>query len=429
MSVINKIFVSIWLILLITVVNGQFISHSPYSKFGLGDISRTGFSHNRALGGIAVGLRSKNSINYLNPASYSSQDTISFIFDFGLSADFTKLESSDYKENTSNINMDHLAISFPVIRFWKTSLGITPFSKVGYNMIIEENEEESTAPHSILYDGKGGINQFYLGNSFLIGNRIAIGLNISYLFGTIEQLRTVRLTNYSYQAITYFNDKLNIGDFYLDYGLQMFSDINERSRITFGFTLSNKTEINAKYDSLVVREIFGYDVDTLKRVNYNDGNILFPGRIGAGFTYEYNNKLLIGFDYISQNWSKALFFEQNYALANSSSLRIGMEYTPISLTDIRKGKYWQRIRFRLGGHYTKTYLEVNGNQVINKGVSLGLGLPWKNEKNLFTNTYFNIAYELGQRGSLDNGLIKETYHLLSIDLNLYDFWFLKPKYD
>ncbi len=429
MSGISKLVTGIKLMLLFTLADGQFISHSPYSKFGLGDISRTGFSHNRAMGGISAGLRARNSINYLNPASYSSQDTISFIFDFGFSGDITKMESSDDKENTGNINMDHLAISFPVTRFWKTSLGITPFSKVGYKLIIEEDGNDSTAPYNILYEGKGGINQFYFGNSFLIGNRIAVGLNISYLFGTIEQLRTVRLTNSSYQAITYFNDKLNISDFYLDYGLQLFSDINETSRITLGFTLSNKTEINAKYDSLVIREIFGYDTDTLKSVNYSDGNILFPARIGAGFTYEYSDKLLIGFDYISQNWSKALFFDQSYALANSSSFRIGLEYVPIPVTDVRRGKYWQRIRFRLGGHYSKTYLQVNGNQIIDKGISMGLGLPWKNEKNLFTNTYFNISYELGQRGSLDNGLIKETYHLLSIDLNLYDFWFLKPKYD
>jgi hypothetical protein len=429
MSGINKILVGIWLMLPIIIVNGQFDSHSPYSRFGLGDISRTGFSHNRALGGISVGLRSKNSINYLNPASYSSQDTISFIFDFGLSANFTELESSEYKEQTSNINMDHLAISFPVSRFWKTSLGITPFSKVRYNMIIEENQDESTSQYSILYDGSGGINQFYFGNSVLIGNHVALGLNISYLFGTIEQLRTVRLTNQSYQAVTYFNDKLNLGDFYLDYGLQLFSDINERSKVTLGFTLSSKTKINAKYDSLVIREIFGYALDTLKYVNYSDGNILFPGRIGAGFTYEYNNKLLIGFDYISQNWSKALFFDRNYELENSSSLRFGMQYIPISLTDIRKGKYWQRIKYRLGGYYNRSYIKINGNQIIDRGVSIGLGLPWKNEKNLYTNTYFNIAYKLGQRGSVDNGLIKETYHLLSIDLNLYDFWFLKPKYD
>ncbi|UCH14526.1 MAG: hypothetical protein JSV22_00820, partial [Bacteroidales bacterium] len=294
---------------------------------------------------------------------------------------------------------------------------------------IEEDSDESPANYNILYDGSGGINQFYFGNSVVLGKHVALGLNLSYMFGTIEQLRTVRLTDHSYQAITYFNDKINVSDFCLDYGLQLFSDIDDRNKVTLGFTFSNKTKINAGYDSLVTREIYGYVIDTLKYINNNDGNILFPRRIGMGFTYEHNNKLLIGFDYINQNWSKALFFDRNYSLANSSSFRFGMEYTPISLADIRKGKYWQRIKFRLGGHYTKSYLEVNGHQIIDNGISIGLGLPWKNEKNLYTSTYFNIAYELGQRGSLDNGLIKEVYHFISIDLNLYDFWFLKPKYD
>jgi len=425
----NKIILSGTLMLLISVVNAQFTSHSPYSKFGIGDIARTGFSQNRALGGIAVGLRSKNSINYLNPASYSSQDTISFIFDIGISSDFTKIESSDASEKTTNINVDHLAISFPVTKYWKTSIGIVPFSKVGYNLIIEGEEDESLVQYSILYNGEGGINQFYFGNSVVIGKHIALGLNLSYLFGTIEQLRTVKLTNYSYQAITYFDDKLNIGDFIMDYGIQLFTDINEKSKITLGFTLNNKTKINTRYDSLVVREIFGYELDTLKYVNFGDGNILFPQRIGAGVTYEYNNKLLVGIDYISQDWSKALFFDRDYALANSSSIRVGIEYMPVPFTDTRKGKYWQRIKFRLGGHYTKSYVLVDGNQVIDSGISMGMGLPWKNEKKLFTNTYFNITYELGQRGSIANGLIKETYHMLTIDLNLYDFWFLQPKYD
>ncbi len=417
------------LMFLISAAEGQFISHSPYSKFGIGDIQRTGFGQNRALGGIAVGLREKNSINYLNPASYSSQDTISFVFDFGINGDFRTIKSSDASEKTTYINIDHLAISFPVTRFWKTSIGIVPFSKVGYNLIIEEGEDESAEQYSILYNGEGGISQFYFGNSVLIGKHLAAGLNLSYLFGTIEQIRTVKLTNQSYQAITYFDDQLNIGDFNLDYGIQLFTDINEKNRITMGFTLNTKTRINTGYDSLVVREIFGFELDTLKYVNDGDGNILFPQRFGAGMTYKYDNKLLLGIDYILQDWSKALFFDHDYALAKSSSLRFGIEYVPIPLTDTRKGKYWQRIKFRMGGHYTKSYVQVDGEQVNNYGISMGVGLPWKNEKKLFTNTYFNISYELGQRGTTDNGLLKEIYHIITIDLNLYDFWFLQPKYD
>jgi hypothetical protein len=424
-----KIFICSMLMLFISMANAQFISHSPYSKFGIGDITSTGFGQSRALGGIAVGLRNKNSINYLNPASYSSQDTISFVFDFGINGDFTTINSSDASEKTSTINVDHLAISFPVTRFWKTSIGIVPYSNVGYNLIIEEGEDESAGQYSILYNGKGGINQFYFGNSVLIGKHIAAGLNLSYLFGTIEQIRTVRLTNQTYQAITYFDDQLDIGDFNLDYGIQLFTDINEKNRVTLGFTLNTKTRIKTSYDSLVVREIFGYELDTLKYIKNEGGDILFPGRIGTGVTYVYDDKLLIGLDYIYQDWSKALFFDQDYGLAKSSSLRFGLEYVPIPLTNPRKSKYWQRIKYRMGGHYTKSYVQVNGEQVNNYGISMGVGLPWKNEKKLYTNTYFNISYELGKRGTTDNGLLKEIYHIITIDLNLYDFWFLQPKYD
>jgi len=42
---------------------------------------------------------------------------------------------------------------------------------------------------------------------------------------------------------------------------------------------------------------------------------------------------------------------------------------------------------------------------------------------------FNIAFEFGQRGTLDNNLIKEKYGILSFSLTLYDFWFNKQKFD
>ena len=147
---------------------------------------------------------------YLNPASYSSQDTISFIFDFGITSDFKTIKSSDASENTTYINIDHLAISFPVTRNWKTSVGIVPYSKVGYNLVIDDEEDEGSGDYNILYNGEGGINQFYFGNSILIGNHIALGINISYLFGLIERSKTIQLSDHTYQAYTYFNDKVDI---------------------------------------------------------------------------------------------------------------------------------------------------------------------------------------------------------------------------
>ncbi len=425
----TEVFTGILLLLLASYANGQYSSHSPYSKYGIGDVSQRGFAQNRALGGIGVSTRNKNQINCLNPASYSSQDTMSFIFDFGLTGNYTILETTETRDITRNINFDHLALSFPITKFLKSSLGVVPFSTVNYDLITKDNSGETTEPYSIIYKGIGGISKFYLGNSLLIGRHISLGVNVSYLFGKIDRTKTVTLNDYSYKAYTYFNDKVNVGGFYLDYGLQFFTDINEKNKLTFGLTFTNKAEINAKYDSIALRDFSPYRVDTIKNIINKDMSIRIPGGIGVGLSYMFNNKLLIGFDYIAESWEKAVFPAQGDTLANSSSIRFGVDYTPVSLTTVKRSKYWERINFRAGGHYTKSYLVINGNQLTDYGLSLGIGLPWKNEKKLFTNTYFNFTYELGQRGTLDNSLIKETYHLFTIGLTLHDFWFFKPKYD
>ena len=44
-------------------------THTPYSMFGVGEVTRPGTSLNRGMGGIGVGLRDNRYINYLNPAS------------------------------------------------------------------------------------------------------------------------------------------------------------------------------------------------------------------------------------------------------------------------------------------------------------------------------------------------------------------------
>ena len=57
---------------------------TPYSMFGVGDLVRPGTTLNRSMGGIGAGLRDNRFINYLNPASASARDSLSFMLDFGI---------------------------------------------------------------------------------------------------------------------------------------------------------------------------------------------------------------------------------------------------------------------------------------------------------------------------------------------------------
>ena len=58
---------------------------------------------------------------------------MSFILDLGLSGISKELKSSTEGASFNNFAFDHLAISFPIQRWWFFSFGLTPYSKIGYN--------------------------------------------------------------------------------------------------------------------------------------------------------------------------------------------------------------------------------------------------------------------------------------------------------
>ena len=64
-------------------VNAQSGTNSPYSQYGLGVLSDQTSGFNRGMNGVGLGFHEHNQINYLNPASYSAIDSLSFIFDAG----------------------------------------------------------------------------------------------------------------------------------------------------------------------------------------------------------------------------------------------------------------------------------------------------------------------------------------------------------
>ncbi|HNV52383.1 MAG TPA: hypothetical protein PKM28_05805, partial [Tenuifilaceae bacterium] len=67
------------------ISNSQSLNtYSPYSRFGIGIMPNRGFTQNLGMGGVSQAIRNPYGINYLNPASYSAQDSMSFIFDFGV---------------------------------------------------------------------------------------------------------------------------------------------------------------------------------------------------------------------------------------------------------------------------------------------------------------------------------------------------------
>jgi hypothetical protein len=83
---INKmrILLSFLLLLPICSLMAQTAVNSPYSRYGIGDIMYNRYSKNMAMGGVSLALREPADVNFLNPASYTSVDTNSFVFTTGV---------------------------------------------------------------------------------------------------------------------------------------------------------------------------------------------------------------------------------------------------------------------------------------------------------------------------------------------------------
>lgn len=424
---IKKTIVTGALIILSIFAQAQSIStYSPYSRYGVGQIPTRGFAGTKAMGGISQAVRSAFGINYLNPASYTAQDSMSFILDFGFETGGTKYESQGQSVTNGFGGIHHIAISFPVTKWWGASLGLVPYSQVGYQ--IKHYEVDPIILSSIgrvkYYNkGSGGVNQAFIGNAFKPIENLSIGFNLSYFFGSLDYISEVVFpTNQPNYLNTIEKNSVVVSDIALSFGAQYTAYVNKKENtfFTFGATIDNETKIKAKRKYLAKWERGGYS-DTISFTDSSYGNITFPRNISVGAAYNYQNKLFTSIEYSTQDWTNASFLSVNETqLTNSQTYRFGLEYIP-SRYDLRS--YLKRISYRFGSHYTNSYLKFNDNQVKEFGLSAGMGFPFRN------NTRFNVSFEWGKRGTTADGLIKETYGILDLSLTFYDFWFIKRKYN
>ncbi len=433
----KKTFLTIGIIIISLVQTlGQSLTNSPYTRFGIGEIDRGGFTKNKAMGGISTGLRSNNHINFLNPASLSSQDSMSFIFDVGISGIHKNLKSNVNSLTYSNFAFDHLAISFPIKNWWYMSAGVTPYSKIGYNINkTDAYEFVDSVDMKYNYYGDGGITQLFLTNSFNIYKGLSVGFNLNYLFGSSEQYNQAYL-NAPESYSTVIVNKIKMEKITFDFGLQYYGQVGEKYFYVAGLTYSNKINFKATNDqSVLMTENYNlYDIsvidylanyrskyDTITNTENTNYKVKIPQRFSVGFTAGIKDKLTIGVDYSYQDWSNIQSLNINDIFTTEQTIRVGAEYIP-NKRALRN--YLNKINYRAGFYYNNSYLQLQGEQIKNYGITFGLGFPIANDK-----TSLNISCTYDNKGTTNNGLIEENNLFFGVNLTLYDFWFIKRKFN
>jgi hypothetical protein len=456
---------------------------SPYSRYGVGDLQFGGFVKNLGMGGVSYGVTTPFNINFSNPASY--KDLNATTFELGANADFMQLRNSSGTGEADNISFGYFALGFPVKqKKWGMTLGLLPYSNVGYSFSKDELDELGDR-RTLSFSGTGGINQFFIGNGITLAKGLSLGVNASFLFGTLNQVRRI-----SYPDGGYINSRITdantVNDIYFSFGLQQtfdslrwtrsdslkiydkekqknndsleiigkssdktkFADVEasllarnkqldslsdivvtRKQRgpwsMTFGLTGAPSMGLRGTRSTLAENYLLtGIGTEIVRdTIRQEDvkGSLVMPLTLGFGVAMKQGNKWLAGADFSLQNWQDYSLFGQSDSLANSWRVAVGAQLIP---NDRSIKSYLSLMNYRLGFHYEQTYLNLYGSQLNQMGVTLGLSFPVKRSA-----SFIHMAIEAGKRGTTANKLIEENYIKCSLGFTLNDRWFVKPKFD
>nr|WP_121270469.1 hypothetical protein [Pedobacter schmidteae] len=411
-------------------VKAQVTSQSPYSRYGLGNVRGLLLPQFRAMGGISTAIYKPNdyysNINMQNPASYAGV-TLTTV-DMGMTGSFKQLKKGSLSEGSFNGTLSHLALAFP-IKAGRTGLsfGLMPYTDLGYEFSNTEKLDTNTV--NKLYSGEGGLTKAYFGLGQQFGDHFRIGVNVEYIFGNLVENRGLELQSIP-SVNTKQQDKNSVGGIGFSYGAQYEIPLSAKSRITLGYSGSSPASINSKRSFVVtryIRQTSGDEstaMDTPTFVQNPSAKLKLPLVHNFGVAIQRDNKWLIGADYRMGNWSKLSIDGVNSGLENSWGASVGGQITP-DMNSI--GSYFNRVDYRLGFSYDKTYIQIANQDVKQMAVSFGLGLPLAFSR--FSPNKLNFTAELGRRGSLSNGLVQENYINLHLGITLNDTWFRRFKFD
>lgn len=387
---------------------------SPYSKYGYGLLNDNATSMQRSMGGVGYAMSNGRQINVMNPASYAAIDSLTFLWDIGLSLTTLSATENGKSGNSVGGGLDYITMQFPLGKYMGGSVGLMPYSSVGYSFGSKiDNGTDSRM-------GYGGINQLYAGFSGRPFEGFSLGVNVAYLFGTI--VNDVYATTTTANNVSLFERVMQIRDWNINIGAQYTYKFNKKHKATLGLVYTpGKTLLGntwgVYYDQNNDQKV---DIDTVGYTSLKD-KYTSAHTFGGGVSYTYDDRLNIEADFTYQNWKDAKYAPvENFEvteLDNRWKMAIGAQYTPKP-----RGNYLQRMNYRIGTYYTHDYIVIKGNNIREYGVSVGFGLPTTSTK-----TVINLGFEYKRREAYPTSLITENYFNITLGVNFNELWFWQNK--
>lgn len=395
---------------------------TPYSMYGYGILGDRATSMQRQMGSVGYAMNSGRQINVMNPASYAAIDSLTFLFDMGADVTLLWQKEGSVKQRSTGGGLDYITMQFPITKYLGGSVGLLPYSSVGYafGKDIKYGAMEN--------QGSGGITQAYIG----VGGKFkgfSLGANVAYSFGNI--INDVYATPSS-TGQSLVEHVMQIRDWDLVIGAQYTAKFSRTDRMAVGLTFTPKKSLHGNTWVTAQELTQGTNSATIDTVASSKmgGKYYTPMSIGAGISYRHEriSSWMVEADISYQEWSKATYSPlykeglehtpdnmvfQGMKFNNRTRYAVGGEIVP----KIR-GNYLERMAYRAGVCYTDDYLNIRGNRLREFGVTCGFGFNTPEGK-----TMINLGLEWKRRAAHPQSLITENYFNITLGINVNELWF------
>ena len=299
--------------------------NSPFSRFGLGNVSPQYLVGNGSMGGLRAAYRDPYSYNPQNPASLPSLKSAAL--EIGLSAKYNTIKDGSNTSSDWSGNISHVALGFPTYSVinevldrkprqlrWGMGFSLMPYNTVGYNILTEGKAPNTdTVNVANFYIGSGGTYRVMWGNGVSYKG-FSAGVNLGYIFGRMNYIRQTELSaNVITPYANYFEDNYNLRgltwnagvqyDFTLDPQSNPLEKGNRKHNI-IGLYGNPSTSFSTNSGSYYRRTIIGFNTDSISSSSEIKGKGKLPSEITAGISYENGMALKIGAEFSTSKWSQ-----------------------------------------------------------------------------------------------------------------------------
>lgn len=405
-------------------ISAQKNSASPYSYFGIGENFEATTVEQSSMGGVGVAAKETHHVNFINPAS--TADLRAATYAIGGSLSFLTIKDDNTSQSGNSTNLRYIALGFPLGNKAGMSIGLQPFSSVGYSLLDNADENDVT-----LFEGEGGTNKIYANFGSYVYKGFSIGAEASYIFGNIDNSILNQRSNTV--LATKQTESLSIRGGQFKFGAQYKRKLKNDLDLNFGSSFTLATDLSAKgSEQLYTLSLSpsGGEIPRFERYNRakkGDINVPLKSVFGVGFGKKDKWFVEVNQQFQSAIETTNIISNGNtYKYEDSNKFSIGGFYIP-KVNSI--SSYWKRVTYRAGLRVENTGLMVkstgNFTSIKDFGINVGLGLPLPRQL-----SNVNLGFEYGQRGTTDDDLIKENYFNVRLSLSLNSLkWFNQRRID